>query len=65
MPVPNESSVIAWLAERGWAVAAGDRFRLQSPPAIRITTSTLDPADAGRLAADLAAALGPLPAALA
>jgi len=65
VPVPNESSVIAWLAERGWAVAAGDRFRLQSPPAIRITTSTLDPADAGRLAADLAAALGPSPAALA
>lgn len=65
VPVPNESSAVAQLAERGWAVAAGDRFRLQSPPAIRITTSTLDPADAGRLAADLAAALRPSPAALA
>jgi DNA-binding transcriptional MocR family regulator len=64
VPVPNESSVIARLAERGWAVAAGDRFRLQSPPAIRITTSTLDPAEAARLAGDLEAALRPSPAAL-
>jgi len=65
VPVPAESAVVQALAERGWAVAAGERFRLQSPPAIRITTSTLDPADAERLAADLAAALRPSPAAVA
>lgn len=65
VPVSDESSVVRALAERGWAVAAGERFRLQSPPAIRVTTSTLDPADAPRLAADLAAVLRRAPAALA
>jgi DNA-binding transcriptional MocR family regulator len=59
VPVPNESYLIRALADRGWAVAAGERFRLQAPPAIRVTTSALDPADAERFAADLAAALRP------
>jgi DNA-binding transcriptional MocR family regulator len=53
IPVPEESAVVQRLAERGWAVAAGERFRLQSAPAIRVTTSTLAPDDARRLAADL------------
>lgn len=65
VPVPAESAVVQRLASRGWAVAAGERFRLHSPPAIRVTTSTLDPADAARLAADLAATLRPSSAALA
>ncbi len=65
VPVPDEGSLVRALADRGWAVAAGERFRLQSPPAIRVTTSTLDPADAPRLAADLAAVLRRAPAALA
>lgn len=63
VPVSDESAIVGAMADRGWAVAAGQRFRLQSPPAIRVTTSTLDSADAPRLAADLAAALGPAPAA--
>jgi DNA-binding transcriptional MocR family regulator len=64
VPVTQETTVVQALGERGWAVAAGERFRLASPPGIRITTSTLDPADAPRLAADLAAVLRPAPAAL-
>ena len=65
VPVRDEHTVVRALAERGWAVAAGARFRLQAPPAIRVTTSTLPPADAERFAADLAAALRPAAAAFA
>jgi DNA-binding transcriptional MocR family regulator len=61
VPVPEEGAVVRALAERGWAVAAGERFRFRSPPAIRITISMLDPADAGRLSGDLAAVLRPSP----
>jgi DNA-binding transcriptional MocR family regulator len=55
VPVRHEAPVVQALADAGWAVMAGERFRLRSPPAIRITTSSLRPADADRLAADLAA----------
>jgi DNA-binding transcriptional MocR family regulator len=58
VPVPDEDATIAALAGRGWAVAGGERFRLRSPPAVRITTAALAPAAARRLAADLAAVLG-------
>ena len=65
LPVLEESAIVHGLAERGWAVAAGERFRLQSRPAVRITISTLDPADAVRLAEDLAAVIRPSRAAMA
>jgi DNA-binding transcriptional MocR family regulator len=55
IPVRDESSTVRALAERGWAVAAGERFRIQSAPGIRVTTSTLVPAEAQRFAADLVA----------
>ena len=55
IPVREETATVQGLAERGWAVAAGERFRVQSPPAIRVTTSALLPAEATRFAADLAA----------
>jgi DNA-binding transcriptional MocR family regulator len=54
IPVREEAATVQALAERGWAVAAGERFRVQSPPAIRVTTSALLPAEAARFAADLA-----------
>jgi DNA-binding transcriptional MocR family regulator len=57
--VRDETRVVQALADRGWAVAAGERFRLRSAPGIRVTTSALLPADAGRLADDLAAVLRP------
>jgi DNA-binding transcriptional MocR family regulator len=59
VPVREETATVQRLADRGWAVAAGERFRIQSPPAIRVTTSALQPAEARRFAADLAAAARP------
>ncbi len=61
VPVAEETSTVQALAAAGWAVSAGERFRLGSPPAIRITASTLEPEEAKRFAADLAAALGRSP----
>lgn len=58
LPVREEATVVAALMTRGWAVAAGEPFRTRSGPGIRITTSALDPVDAPRLAADLAAVMG-------
>jgi DNA-binding transcriptional MocR family regulator len=54
VPVGQETAVVTALLERGWAVMAGERWRLRTPPAIRITTATLLPDEAVRLAADLA-----------
>jgi DNA-binding transcriptional MocR family regulator len=54
VPVAQETAVVTSLLERDWAVMAGERWRLQSPPGIRITTAALEPEDAERLAADLA-----------
>jgi DNA-binding transcriptional MocR family regulator len=59
VPVPEESRVVQGLLARGWAVRAGERYRIASPPAVRITTATLEPDDAAALAADLAAVLAP------
>jgi DNA-binding transcriptional MocR family regulator len=59
VPVREEARVVSALAERGWAVAPGERFRIRTGPAIRVTISTLAPPDAERLAADLAAVLRP------
>jgi DNA-binding transcriptional MocR family regulator len=57
IPVREETAAVQALADRGWAVAAGERFRILSPPAIRVTTSALLPAEAARFAADLAASV--------
>jgi DNA-binding transcriptional MocR family regulator len=59
VPVPEEQGVVRALLDAGWAVAAGEPYRRQAPPAVRITTAALDPAEAPALAAALAAALRP------
>jgi DNA-binding transcriptional MocR family regulator len=59
VPVESEEATGSGLLAAGWAVAAGSRFRLRSAPALRITSATLDPEEAERLAADLAAVLRP------
>jgi DNA-binding transcriptional MocR family regulator len=59
IPLPEESAVIQSLFQRGWAVAAGERYRIKTPPAIRVTTASLDAADANRFAKDLAEVLRP------
>jgi DNA-binding transcriptional MocR family regulator len=55
IPVADESAVMQALFQRGWAVHAGQSYRINSPPAIRVTVAALTPTDAKRLAADLAA----------
>lgn len=57
LPVQEETPTVQALLEAGWAVRAGERFRINSPPAIRITAATLVPAEARRFAADLAYAM--------
>jgi DNA-binding transcriptional MocR family regulator len=59
IPVPEESSVISSLTTRGWFVAAGAPYRIESSPAVRVTTATLAPDEARHLAADFAAVLAP------
>jgi DNA-binding transcriptional MocR family regulator len=59
IPVPDETSVIQALQADGWAASPGAPFRLQADPAIRVTISSLEPADAGALADAVAAALKP------
>ncbi|MFE4974093.1 aminotransferase class I/II-fold pyridoxal phosphate-dependent enzyme [Kitasatospora sp. NPDC056651] len=58
VPVPDETSVLAALVQRGWVAAPGARYRIQSPPGVRFTTAGLEPARARELAEDLAAVLG-------
>ncbi|WP_407654720.1 aminotransferase class I/II-fold pyridoxal phosphate-dependent enzyme [Actinomadura luzonensis] len=57
VPVADESAAITRLLARGWAAAPGARNRIRTPPALRLTVSTLSPADLPRLADDLAAAV--------
>ncbi|MSO45276.1 MAG: aminotransferase class I/II-fold pyridoxal phosphate-dependent enzyme [Acidobacteria bacterium] len=54
IPVREEAVVVQALADRGWGVMAGERCRIRSAPAIRVTTAALFPDVAERLAADLA-----------
>ncbi|MGH9246651.1 MAG: aminotransferase class I/II-fold pyridoxal phosphate-dependent enzyme [Acidimicrobiales bacterium] len=57
IPVPEEAAVVRGLRESGWAVDAGERYRLASPPAIRVTVASMAAADAKAFAADLARVL--------
>ena len=57
IPVAEEVPVVQGLVAAGWSVQAGEPFRIQSPPAVRITVAGLPTADADRLAEDLAAVL--------
>jgi DNA-binding transcriptional MocR family regulator len=59
IPVPEETAVVQALLHAGWGVKAGERYRLDTPSAIRVTIASLDPRDAARFAADLASILMP------
>ncbi|WP_062216290.1 aminotransferase class I/II-fold pyridoxal phosphate-dependent enzyme [Streptomyces sp. NBRC 109706] len=59
VPVPDETAAVAQLLRAGWAVAPGARFRLATPPGVRLTTATLASAEAEELAAAVADALRP------
>ncbi|MFE6281544.1 aminotransferase class I/II-fold pyridoxal phosphate-dependent enzyme [Streptomyces sp. NPDC057877] len=58
IPVPDETGAVARLLHSGWAVAPGARFRLDAPPGIRVTVSTLREREVGPLAEAIAAAVG-------
>jgi DNA-binding transcriptional MocR family regulator len=55
--VPQEASAVAALQAAGWAVAAGERFRMRSHPGVRITASTIRATETVALARDLQGAL--------
>lgn len=54
IPVPDETGVVSRLLQAGWAVAPGARYRLKSPPAVRVTVAALPEPLAGPFAAALA-----------
>jgi DNA-binding transcriptional MocR family regulator len=62
VPVPDETGAVARLLHAGWAVAPGARFRLNAPPGIRVTVSTLAGPEIEALADAIASAVGPAPA---
>lgn len=53
IPVEEEVPVVQGLAEHGWGVAAGEAFRVDSRPGVRVTTASLPTTDATAFAADL------------
>jgi DNA-binding transcriptional MocR family regulator len=61
IPVAEELRTVTALMAAGWAIAGGERYRIQSPPAVRITISTLDPAEVEQLADAIARSLAAEP----
>jgi DNA-binding transcriptional MocR family regulator len=59
VPVAEEAAVVNAMAAKGWAIRAGESYRIRSAPGIRVTISTLAPADARKFAADLAESIRP------
>jgi DNA-binding transcriptional MocR family regulator len=59
VPVPDEARCVQGLLDLGWGVTAGERFRLKSPPAVRVTIAELLPAEADAFAADFERVLAP------
>jgi DNA-binding transcriptional MocR family regulator len=57
VPVPDETGAVTRLLQSGWAVAPGARFRLASPPGVRVTVSPLVEGDILSLAGAIAGAV--------
>jgi hypothetical protein len=54
VPVLEENRVVSAMGDAGFAIRAGEAFRLDSPPAVRITISTLQEGEAEAVAGELA-----------
>jgi DNA-binding transcriptional MocR family regulator len=65
IPVAEEAGVVAGMLQRGWAVTAGERWRLRTGPAVRVTISSLHPDEIQIVADDLADVLERRPGAFA
>ncbi len=50
VPVPDETAAITRLLSSGWAAAPGTRFRIGTPPGMRITISSIDAGEIDPLA---------------
>ncbi len=50
VPVREEGPILSSLLEEGWLVLAGERFRISTPPGIRITVAALDERQAPEIA---------------
>jgi DNA-binding transcriptional MocR family regulator len=57
VPVPDEHAVVAGLLGDGIAVSPGERFRIDSPPGVRVACAELLEQDAPRVAASIARVL--------
>ena len=59
VPVPDEDAAVRALLAEGVSIAAGAPFRLETPPAVRITCAALPVEEAPAIAAALAGAVHP------
>jgi DNA-binding transcriptional MocR family regulator len=50
IPVAEEAATVQLLLEQGWAVSPGERYRFNTPPGVRVTTTALEAAEADALA---------------
>ena len=57
VPVPDETVTITRLLSAGWALAPGTRFRIGTPPGMRITIADLDATEVDPLADAIADAM--------
>jgi hypothetical protein len=55
VPVADEQVALRRLLDAGWAASAGERFRLRSEPAVRLSIGRLPVEEAPAVAAALAA----------
>jgi DNA-binding transcriptional MocR family regulator len=56
VPVREEAFAVRRMLDAGYAVLPGERFRLRTPPAVRVTTALLPPAEVELVAGALAEA---------
>jgi DNA-binding transcriptional MocR family regulator len=57
--VAEEAETVRALMQAGWAVAPGERYRIETQPALRVTSAALGEGEAAAFADDLAAILQP------
>ena len=57
--VVEEAETVRALMQAGWAVAPGERYRIETHPAVRVTSAALRDGEAAAFADDLAAILQP------